>query len=97
MPATVWIQAIAVTPAATLAPATSNSKEDSTHNSTNASTSRNKRDNRTTNTVWMLTKTGILLKSGMAAAAGIMDVISSRTARIDSRKDNNIHKGHLQQ
>jgi hypothetical protein len=64
MPATVWMQAT------TVAPATSNSKDDNNimnaHNSTNSSNSRNKSDNRTTNTVWMPAKAGMLLKSQMA-------------------------------
>ncbi len=70
MPTTVWMQAT------TVAPATSNSKDDNNitnaHNSTNASNSRNKSDNRTTNTVWMPAKAGMLLKSQMAAAAGVI-------------------------
>jgi hypothetical protein len=74
MPATVWMQAIAVTQATTIAPATSNSKDDrnimTAHYSRNASNSRNKIDNRTANTVWMPTKAGMLLKSEMTTAAG---------------------------
>jgi hypothetical protein len=56
IPATVWMQAIAVTlEATTVAPATINSKDDSNimaaHNSRNASKSRKKSDNRTAKTV----------------------------------------------
>jgi hypothetical protein len=63
-----------LTQATTVAPATSNSKDDSNimtaHNSRNASDSRNKSDNRIANMVWMPAKAGMLLKSEMAAAAG---------------------------
>jgi hypothetical protein len=51
----------------------------------------------------MTPKAGMLLKLEMTAAAGtttssfIMDVISSRTARIDSREASNIQQGHQQQ
>jgi hypothetical protein len=81
--------------------ATSNSKDDSNimtaHNSSNASNSRNISEYRTANTVGMPAKAGMLLKSEMAAAVRdnsiIMDVISSRNARIDSREDNKIQHG----
>ena len=76
MPVTLWMQAIAVTQATTVAPATSNSKDDSNimtaHSSRNASnSSRNESDNSTANTVWMPAKAGMLLKSQMAAAAAL--------------------------
>ncbi len=68
---------IAVTPkATTVAPATSNSKDDSNimtaHNSRNASKAGMKAEsnNRTANTVWMTAKAGTLLKSKMTAAGG---------------------------
>jgi hypothetical protein len=61
-------------PATTVAPATSDSMEDSNnitaHNSRNASNSSNESDNRTADTVWMTSKAGMLLKSEMTAAAG---------------------------
>jgi hypothetical protein len=75
LPVTDWMQAIAVTQATIAAPATSNSKNYrnimTAHNSRNASNSRNESDNRTTNTVWMPAKAGMLLKSEMTAAAGM--------------------------
>jgi hypothetical protein len=71
------------------------------HNSRNTSNSRNKSDNRTANTVWMPAKVGMLLKirdgSTIKDNSIIMDVNSSRAARIDSREDNNIQQGHQQQ
>jgi hypothetical protein len=67
MPATVWMQAIAVTQATTVMPATSNIKDDSyimtSHNSRNASKSRKESDNRTANTVWTPSKAGMLAKT----------------------------------
>jgi hypothetical protein len=106
MPATVWMQATAVMQATIVASATSNSKDDSNimtaHNSKNASNSRKRSYNRTTNTVWMPAKAGMLLKSEMTAAAGkialswMSSLISNRTARIDSREDSNIQQGHQQ-
>ena len=61
------MRAIAVKPqATTVAPATSNSKDDSNimtaHNSRNASNSRNESNNRAANTVWMPPKAGMLEK-----------------------------------
>ncbi len=91
------MQAKAVTQAITVAPATSNSKDDSisnimtAHNSENARNSRNERDNRT---VWMLK---IRDDSNSRDNSIIMDVISGMTARIDSREDSNIHHEHQQQ
>jgi hypothetical protein len=62
------MQATAVTPqATTVAPATSNSKDDS--NIMTAHNSRNESDNRTANTVWMTAKADVLLKSEMTATA----------------------------
>jgi hypothetical protein len=68
------MQARAVTQATTVAPATSNCKDDSknmtAHNIRNASNSMNERDNRAANTVWMETRAGMLVKSEKKAAAG---------------------------
>jgi hypothetical protein len=67
MPATVWMQARAVTQATTVTPATSAIKDDSNimtaHNSRNASNSRNESHNSTANTVWMPPKAGLLAKT----------------------------------
>jgi hypothetical protein len=71
------MQTTAVTPqATTVAPAISNSKDDSksmtahNRNSMNVSNGRNESDSRTANTVWMTAKAGMLSKSEMTAAAG---------------------------
>jgi hypothetical protein len=67
MPATVWMQAIAVTQATTVTSATSNIKDDSnimtSHNSRNASNSRNESNNRTGNTVRTPSKAAMLAKT----------------------------------
>ncbi len=81
-------QATTVTHATTIAPATRNSRVAS--------------DNRTANTARMPANARMLLQSEMTSAAGstysiIMDVISNRTARIDSREDSNIQQGHSHQ
>ncbi len=62
------MQAIAVTQATTIAPATSNSEDD--RNIMTAHKSRNEKDERTVNTAWIPARAGILLKSEMKAAAG---------------------------
>jgi hypothetical protein len=67
------MQATAVTQATTVTPTASNIKDDcnimTAHNSTNTSNSRNESNNRTANTVWMLSKAGILAKPVKPATA----------------------------
>ncbi len=85
-----------MTQATTVAPATSNSKDDSNimaaHNSRNTSNSRNENDNRTANTGWMPAKAGIRDDTSSRDNSIIIDVISSGTARIASREDSNIQQ-----
>jgi hypothetical protein len=104
---TVWMQATAVTQATTVAPATSNTKDDSYimiahNNARNASNSRNKSYYRTSNTAWMPeirnAVKAVKIRDGSSSRESsiIMDVIR-RTAIIASRKDNNIQQGHQKQ
>jgi hypothetical protein len=103
---TVWMQATAVTQATTVAPATSNTKDDSyimiAHNNRIASNSRNKSYYRTSNTAWMPeirnAVKAVKIRDGSSNRENsiIMDVIR-RTAIIASRKDNNIQQGHQKQ
>ncbi len=73
MPATVWMQATAVTETKTVTPATSTFKDDSkimtAHKSRNASNSRNESNNRNDNAVWAPSKALMLAKTVQAAAA----------------------------
>jgi len=67
------MQATSVAQATAVTPATSDSNDDSiimtAHNSRNANNSRNKGNNKTANTVWPLTKAGMLAKEVKPAPA----------------------------
>jgi hypothetical protein len=67
MAATVWVQAIAVTQATTVTPATRNIKDDC--NIMTAHNSRNESNNRTANTVWTPSKAVMLAKPVKPATA----------------------------
>jgi hypothetical protein len=67
------MQATSVAQATAVTPATSDSNDDSiimtAHNSRNANNSRNESNNKTANTVWPLTKAGMLAKEVKPAPA----------------------------
>ncbi len=101
------MRAIAVTPqATTVAPATSNSKDESNimtaHNSRNARSSRNKSRKQQDSQHCMVdseSRNAVKIKDDNSSRDNsiIMDIISSGTARIDHRENSNIQQGHQQQ
>ncbi len=92
-----------MTQATTVAQATSNSKDDSNimtpHNSRNASNIRNKATTGPPTQYANKSRKAVKIRDGRSSRDNsiIMDVINRKTARIDSREDNNIQQGHQQE